>query len=184
MELFTEFILMEQKTELEYLYSEYVDKLELPPLESIRSTISTFYTQTTTSKYFSFVYLARIMNRRFVKKMVHDSDFTFPIYAGMAFIVLGIYTLINRGKVDTFYGDGFRFDTFFLIMLGIALFVSAYPFFVASFNRNAQEKKREVYYLVDLVKVVLAFFLLLSLMVFPLSWFGFVEFSIRGIYNP
>ncbi|EJS1735144.1 hypothetical protein [Escherichia albertii] len=42
---------MDDKSELEYIHSEYADALNLPSLDLIRNKISEFYSQGVTQKY-------------------------------------------------------------------------------------------------------------------------------------
>lgn len=174
---------MEDKSELEYLYSEYCDKLKLPSLKEIRDTISTFYQQNNSSKYSTFPRLAKLINRNFVRLMLRESDFIAPVYLSLALIALACIHLARAGRIEEFEMWPVNFDTISILIIGICLFISAFPFMMASFNRNMQEKNRGTYYLVDMVKLFAAFIALSFFFLSLMSLIGVTDFYISKLFD-
>ncbi|WDB92601.1 hypothetical protein [Escherichia albertii] len=174
---------MDDKSELEYIHSEYADALNLPSLDLIRNKISEFYSQGVTQKYIFFIELSMALDRRFVRKILHESDFIAPVYVSIALIILSAYHLINKGKVEHFGMWPFYFDTITISIIGISLLLSSFPFLLASFNRNMQEITRKNNYIIDVIKIVAIFIAILLILLLPLTFLGITDFHIHGVYD-
>ncbi|XES82358.1 hypothetical protein ACBV55_12180 [Franconibacter pulveris] len=125
-------------TKLEKMYRYCSENMGLIPLVEIRSIISNYYRKSENSRRFSFIGLASIIEFKFVKKMLYESDFKWGVLLGLVGSAVFIFHLIKDG-VRTLTINSFHCDMVFTLVVTLCLLFSSYPFFIDSFNSNMQE---------------------------------------------
>lgn len=165
------------ESKLEKMHKDYAENLHLNSLDEMRKSISIFYKDLKTSKKFSFLGLGRIIEFKFVKKMLYASDFKWPTVFGFAGTIVFLFHLVSDGVRSLTIGT-FHTDMIFTLVLSICLLFSSYPLLMDSFNCNMQEILPKKSYMVRMTKLIF-FFVVSSLLVASICYFlGLTEIEI------
>lgn len=144
------------ESKLEKMFGDCAEKLHLNSLCEMRELICDFYRDLGASKKLSFFGLGRIIEFKFVKKMLYASDFKWPTVSGFAGTIVFLFHLVTDGARGLTIG-AFHTDMVFMFLISICLFFSSYSLLVDSFNCNMQEVLPKKSYMVRMMKLIFYF---------------------------